>query len=52
MQMGFSEGYSLHVVRHTMVTRLKELDVPAANIDREKQLEDLQAIPHTHTQIV
>ena len=33
-KMGLSEGYSLHVVRHTMVTRLKELDVPAANIDR------------------
>ena len=33
-EMGLSEGYSLHTLRHTLVTRLKELDVPAANIDR------------------
>ena len=33
-KIGLSEGYSLHTLRHTLVTRLKELDVPAANIDR------------------
>lgn len=33
-EMALTEGYSLHTLRHTLVTRLKELDVPAANIDR------------------
>ena len=33
-EMGLTEGYSLHTLRHTLVTRLRELDVPAANIDR------------------
>jgi len=33
-EMDLREGYSLHTLRHTLVTRLKKLDVPAANIDR------------------
>ena len=33
-EIGLTEGYSLHTLRHTLVTRLKELDVPAASIDR------------------
>ena len=33
-EMGLSNSYSLHTVRHTLVTRLKEFDVPAANIDK------------------
>ena len=33
-EMGLSKGYSLHTLRHTLVTRLKELDVSAASIDR------------------
>ena len=33
-KIGLSSKYKLHTLRHTMVTRLKELDVYAADIDR------------------
>ena len=33
-KIGLSDEYRLHTLRHTMVTRLKEFDVSAADIDR------------------
>ena len=33
-KIGLSNEYRLHTLRHTMVTRLKEFDVSAADIDR------------------
>ncbi len=33
-KIGLSNEYKLHTLRHTMVTRLKEFDVSAADIDR------------------
>ena len=33
-KIGLSNEYRLHTLRHTMVTRLKEFDLSAADIDR------------------
>ena len=33
-KIGLSSEHKLHTLRHTMVTRLKEFDVSAAEIDR------------------